>query len=99
MPRKLIKLPVVLDRAGDSKSEIYRKMDRGVFPLPVSLGPNSVAWYEDEIEEYVNTRPRRSRPGVEPQNAADAKPSSEDTPAAKSLGNAAVPGTPQAVPA
>ncbi len=93
MPRKLLKLPAVLDRVADSKSEIYRKMDRGVFPLPVSLGPNSVAWYDDEIDEYVETRPRRSRLGVEPQ------PPSEDPPTAKSPGNATVPGARQAVPA
>ena len=68
MPRKLIKLPVVLDRAGDSKSEIYRKMDRGVFPFPVSLGPNSVAWFEDEIEAWLATRPRVS-PAPAPEAA------------------------------
>ena len=94
MPRKLLKLPAVLDRVADSKSEIYRKMDRGVFPLPVSLGPNSVAWYDDEIDEYVETRPRRSRLGVEPQ-----PPSEEDTPTTKSRGKAGVPGVRHSVPA
>lgn len=93
MPRKLIKLPEVLDRVADSKSEWYRKMDNGTAPLSVSLGPNSVAWYDDEIDEYVETRPRRSRPGVEPQ------PPSEDTPNTKPLGNTAVPDTRQPVPA
>ena len=64
MPRKLIKLPEVLDRVADSKSEWYRKMDNGTAPLSVSLGPNSVAWYDDEIDKYVETRPRRSRRAV-----------------------------------
>ena len=68
MPRILIKLPVVRARTAESKSEIYRKMDRGAFPLSVTQGPNSVAWYEDEIEEYVNTRPRRAGQDFEPED-------------------------------
>jgi predicted DNA-binding transcriptional regulator AlpA len=30
------------------------------FPKPVSIGPNSIGWFEDEVDEYAATLTRRS---------------------------------------
>jgi predicted DNA-binding transcriptional regulator AlpA len=30
------------------------------FPPPIELGPNSIGWFEDEIDEWLASRPRRT---------------------------------------
>jgi len=56
----LLRKPAVLKKTGLSYPTIYRKMQAGNFPLPVQLGPNSVAWHENEIDDYIASRPRAS---------------------------------------
>ena len=41
-----------------SKASIYRQMQMGTFPMPVKLGPRSVAWVAEEIHEWIASRPR-----------------------------------------
>ena len=53
-PRKLIRLPVVLDRVGLKRSAVYKRIKANAFPKPVKLGGAS-AWVESEIEAYVAT--------------------------------------------
>ncbi len=54
----LIKLPMVLKLTGLGKSNLYQKMQRGIFPRPVALGERAVAWRSDEIQKWIETRPR-----------------------------------------
>ena len=58
MSRRILRLPEVLARTGYSKSTLRRKELTGEVSRRVQLGPNSVGWYEDEIEEHVASRPR-----------------------------------------
>ena len=44
-PRSMLRLPAVLAVTGLSKSQIYRRMDGGTFPLSVEVGPNASAWF------------------------------------------------------
>jgi predicted DNA-binding transcriptional regulator AlpA len=40
---------------------IWRRLKREkAFPRPFPLGPNSLGWYEDEIEAFIAKIPRRS---------------------------------------
>ena len=50
--RKIIRLPEVQERIPKSRTQIWRDVRAGKFPAPVSLGPNSIGWYSDEIDEY-----------------------------------------------
>jgi len=50
---RLIRLPEVKHRVGLGRSTIYRWMAEGKFPKPVQLGGYSVAWAEDEIEQWI----------------------------------------------
>ncbi|WP_230293780.1 AlpA family transcriptional regulator [Croceicoccus sp. Ery5] len=50
---RLIRLPEVQHRVGLGRSTIYRWMSEGKFPKPVQLGGYSVAWAEDEVEEWI----------------------------------------------
>jgi len=53
---RLIRLPEVQHRVGLGRSTIYRWMAEGNFPKPVQLGGYSVAWAEDELEDWIATR-------------------------------------------
>jgi prophage regulatory protein len=53
MPRKILRLPVVLDRTGLSRSSVYLRVTEGRFPRPVSLGARAVGWIETEVEEWI----------------------------------------------
>ena len=41
-----------------SCSSLYRLMRIGKFPNPIRLGENAVRWKADEINDYLNSRPR-----------------------------------------
>jgi prophage regulatory protein len=42
----------------ESTSQIYELMARGDFPRAVKLSAQAVGWYEDEIAEWQQSRPR-----------------------------------------
>lgn len=50
---RLVRLPEVIQRTGVSRATIYRKVDQGTFPRPVRLGPNTVAWYESQLDQWI----------------------------------------------
>lgn len=59
-PKAIIRLPVVQAKTSLSRSTIYRLESEGKFPQRVRLGENSTGWYEHEINEYLDSRPRVS---------------------------------------
>lgn len=59
----LLRRPAVEAKTGLSTSSIYAKMARGEFPKPIRLGPKSVAWIEDEVDNWIAARVAASRQG------------------------------------
>jgi prophage regulatory protein len=53
VPRKILRLPIVLDRTGLSRSTVYQRVTEGKLPKPVSLGARAVGWIETEVEEWI----------------------------------------------
>ena len=63
---RFIRLNEVLSRTGYGRTTIYRKMEDGSFPKSLKLGgppkdPNefdsrAVAWIEDEVDQWVESR-------------------------------------------
>jgi prophage regulatory protein len=53
MPRRILRLPIVLDRTGLSRSTVYQRVTECSFPTPVSLGARAVGWIETEVEEWI----------------------------------------------
>ena len=51
----LWRLPTVLAQTGLSKSEIYRRINNGTFPKPLTLGARAVAWPAAEIDAWVKS--------------------------------------------
>jgi prophage regulatory protein len=61
MERKLLRGWGAVSRAtGKSRVQLWRDIRAKRFPPPIELGPNSVAWFEDEINEWLASRPRRT---------------------------------------
>jgi predicted DNA-binding transcriptional regulator AlpA len=43
-----------------SRVQLWRDIRAGRFPPPIEIGPNSIAWYQEEIEAWKASRPRRT---------------------------------------
>jgi prophage regulatory protein len=60
-PRRLIRIKKVQEKTGGtSRVQIWRGVRAATFPPPVQTGPNSIAWFEDEVDNWVANRPRVS---------------------------------------
>lgn len=68
--RRILRDPDVLARTKLSRVQRWRRVRKGTFPAPVQLGPNSIGWYEDEIEAWLAERPRVSYAAVAAEPAA-----------------------------
>jgi prophage regulatory protein len=53
MPERILRLKVVLDRTGLSRSTLYRKMAEGSFPRQLKISVRSSGWYESELECWI----------------------------------------------
>lgn len=58
MPYTILRLPAVVHRTGISSSLIYDLMSRGEFPRPIRLGKRAVGWQSNDLETWLETRPR-----------------------------------------
>jgi prophage regulatory protein len=51
---KINRLPVVEDKVGLSRSSIYLRMSKGLFPQSISLGGGrAIGWLESDIDEWL----------------------------------------------
>lgn len=55
---RIMRKPEVLARTGKSSTQTWRDVRSGDFPAPIVIGPNSVGWFEHEIEDWIANRPR-----------------------------------------
>ena len=49
MVHSILRLPAVKTQSGFSRSTIYLRIQQGLWPEPVKLGPRSVGWPADEV--------------------------------------------------
>lgn len=56
MPQKHLRRPAVEDLTGLSRSTIYALIARGEFPRAVKLTGKAVAWPEDKIRDWLQSR-------------------------------------------
>ena len=56
MATRVMRRPDVVAAVGLSRSTIYQMMAEERFPKPVKLGERAVAWREDDIEAWLNSR-------------------------------------------
>lgn len=50
---RLLRLAEVMSLTGLSRSSIYLKMKHNEFPNQIQIGARSVAWLENEIQEWI----------------------------------------------
>ncbi|WP_114633425.1 AlpA family transcriptional regulator [Vibrio splendidus] len=53
---RLMRLKEVIQITGISRSSLYKYLNEGKFPPPVSLGARSVAWVDHEIQAWITTK-------------------------------------------
>lgn len=53
---KFMRMPAVVEITGYSHQTIYRKMSKGEFPKPISLGLRAVAWLQSDIHKWMEDR-------------------------------------------
>lgn len=56
MNKKFLRIPKVIDRIGYSRSSIYALMAQGRFPRAYSLGGRAVAWLEQDVDDWIESR-------------------------------------------
>ena len=61
MSHTIIRLPVVLERTGLSRSTIYLMISKSEFPAPISLGARAVGWIEEEVLLWLKDKIEASR--------------------------------------
>lgn len=85
MSDRLIPLSAILERVCISKTDLYRRINRGEFPKPVPIGRHRIAFVEAEVANWISSRMeardnaegvdvRRARALHAVRNALKAKP-------------------------
>jgi len=49
----LLRLPMVKQTTGLSKSTIYARIAEGTFPKQIPLGPRLVVWVEADVQDWI----------------------------------------------
>jgi prophage regulatory protein len=52
----LLRRPSVEQQTGKCRSSLYADIKRQVFPPPIKIGPQAVAWPANEVESVVRAR-------------------------------------------
>jgi len=53
---RLLRFPAVRARTGLSRSTIWRLERRGAFPRHRRISPNAVAWLEQDVSEWIQSK-------------------------------------------
>ena len=54
----VLRIHELLQTTGLSRTTVWRLEQQGRFPLRIRLGQKSVGWREDEVLEWIASRPR-----------------------------------------
>jgi prophage regulatory protein len=56
LPRRTIRIRMVAEKTGLAASSIWRLARQGQFPAPVRLSPGCTAWFEHEIDAWLDAK-------------------------------------------
>ena len=63
---RMIRIAQLTEKLNVSRSTVYRLEESGELPPRRRISPNASGWIEEEIDEFIATRPTlRSCPGEE----------------------------------
>jgi prophage regulatory protein len=60
-PTIILRLPTVILRTGLSRSSIYKRISEASFPSPIRVGPRTMGFVEQEVEDWIQARIADSR--------------------------------------
>ncbi len=72
MQDRMLRPTEVMARTGLSRTTVWRRVRAGQFPPPVVLGEQSIGWPESVINEWCDSRPRRTYGATIPEENAEA---------------------------
>jgi prophage regulatory protein len=83
MSKAILRLSAVRSRTGLSRSSLYSKIAKGLFPRPMSLGSRAVGWFEEDVDRWLDSLVEKQRPcsdltKTHPANRALAQPRNTD---------------------
>lgn len=58
---RLLRLPEVIHRVGLSRTTIYAMIAAGEFPRQITIGPRSVAWCQDDLDAWIESKRQTAR--------------------------------------
>ena len=53
MSERVLNIRTVVERTTLSRTEIYRRIKMGTFPVQIKLGPRRVAWKERDVDAWL----------------------------------------------
>ncbi|MBF0131161.1 MAG: AlpA family phage regulatory protein [Magnetococcales bacterium] len=53
---KILRRPAVSEITGLSRSTLHDYVRKGIFPVPVKLGPRNVGWKASQVSAWINSR-------------------------------------------
>ena len=56
LPRRTMRIRRVTEKTGLAASSIWRLARKGEFPAPVRLSPGCTAWFEHEIDAWLDAK-------------------------------------------
>ena len=56
LPHRTLRIRHVVEKTGLAASSIWRLAHRGHFPRSIKLSPGCTAWFEHEIDEWLNAK-------------------------------------------
>lgn len=58
-PKRILRLKELKSKTGLGSTTIYDMVAKGTFPAQVQLSPGTSGWFEHEIDEWLDSRPRQ----------------------------------------
>ncbi len=59
--KRALRMLALREKVGLSPATIYGKVADGTFPRPFKLGPGATAWWEHEVDAWLDARAAESR--------------------------------------
>lgn len=60
MPVRLLRTKAIEQMTGFSRTEIYNRVKKNIFPKPLRLGHRSLAWVASDVEEWIKRLAREA---------------------------------------
>jgi prophage regulatory protein len=63
--KRALRMPALRAKVGLSPATIYVRVAAGTFPQPFKLGPGATAWWEHEVDAWLDVCAAESRTGAQ----------------------------------